>query len=732
MERTMLKQIRNGLYSLIILLFISFVHTRADESSSLFPVPENLQDNVKFWTLIYTNYSSDQVVVHDSEHFIIYDVVDSDNHMVLNVNDGASWEKVKSVKKKYAEALQILSCSSKIDTFTLTPTQLKVYKLWGHIDKKNKFRNAYHNIRAQRGLSDHFRAGLERSGRYINHIERTLQDHGVPKELAALPMVESSYYYRAYSKMGAAGLWQFTRSTGRLFLSINYAIDERLDPIISTEAAAKLLKLNYEELGSWPLAITAYNHGLAGMRRAVRNLKTKDFGTIAAQYKSRSFGFASKNFYAEFIAAKNIMENYRRYFGEVNFQQPSQYIVYELPDFINLSTLLEYFDIDYTTIEELNPALRTPVLKSNRYVPKGYQLRLPPDYNLKTDAMYACIPDSHKFSAQVRDRYYKVRRGDTLSSIASQYGISTGSLMAMNNISNPNRIHVGQTIEVPPALTYMAKSESPLVAETLNKKPEDVLSNRVTIQPVFDEGKTDSIPSIAANAPRDESGKDQSNAVNADTSAISIDVNYDIAELQGPFIEPTIDLSTFSYTAPTQAATPVEDSTYFQVSFEQPKSDYIDVQPEETLGHYADWLGLQTQTLRQLNGLAYDSDIQVGQRLKISFDKVTKDEFHTRRTEYHRSIQEDFFTRFQVAGELSHTIKSGENVWYICNRLYNLPYWLLARYNPNRNLIQLHPGDKIVVPDISVRSAVKSTSKISATQNPTILNYAPHNADSAN
>ena len=113
---------------------------------------------------------------------------------------------------------------------------------------------------------------MQISGQYMIFLKKIFKKYDLPEELIVLPHVESSFNYKAYSSAGAAGIWQFTRGTGKQYLKISYEVDERLDPILSTEAAAKLLKRNYEVLGSWPLAITAYNHGAYGMKRAVKKL----------------------------------------------------------------------------------------------------------------------------------------------------------------------------------------------------------------------------------------------------------------------------------------------------------------------------------------------------------------------------------------------------------------------------------------------------------------------------
>ena len=143
-----------------------------------------------------------------------------------------------------------------------------MHDLWPPDTLPARFAEAVDDVRFQLGQSDRFRAGIMRAGTWEAHIAEVLANLGLPAEIAALPHVESSFDPAAYSKVGAAGLWQFMRSTGRRFMRVDNSVDERLDPFRATEAAAQLLSYNYRLLGTWPLAITAYNHGAEGMLRA--------------------------------------------------------------------------------------------------------------------------------------------------------------------------------------------------------------------------------------------------------------------------------------------------------------------------------------------------------------------------------------------------------------------------------------------------------------------------------
>src|SRR5204863_7703720 len=150
------------------------------------------------------------------------------------------------------------------------------------------------------------------------------------------PLVESSFQ-NAKSKAGAVGLWQFMSSTGKLYMKVSSKLDERLDPVRSSEAAAHLLRDNYSALGVWPLAITAYNHGRGGMLQAQR-LYGSDLPTIIDAYRGPVFGYASMNFYSEFIAAVDVYEDYPQYFGELVLERPNS-IPRDRPQLIAAATV---------------------------------------------------------------------------------------------------------------------------------------------------------------------------------------------------------------------------------------------------------------------------------------------------------------------------------------------------------------------------------------------------------
>jgi membrane-bound lytic murein transglycosylase D len=168
------------------------------------------------------------------------------------------------------------------------------------------------------------------------------------------------------------------KTTGKDFLMINDAVDERNDPLRATEAAAELLKINYKTLGNWPLAVTAYNHGRSSLLRATIRLGTHDLEEIILRNRVRGFGFASANFFACLIAALEVERNPEKYFSvPVDRERPRRFYEVRLPASIRFKDLIQFMRLPRRAVIRLNPGLTKRALASKRKIPKGYRLRLP-------------------------------------------------------------------------------------------------------------------------------------------------------------------------------------------------------------------------------------------------------------------------------------------------------------------------------------------------------------------
>ena len=231
---------------------------RSDES--LMPRPEVVARAVNFWTRVYTEVDTNAGFIHDSRHLdVVYEAIE----LPENASRRTRSRVVEAAKKRYSAILKTLAAGRRS---TLDGEAQRVLALWQ--DKENELSKAAGRLRFQLGQSNRFQAGITRSGAWTAYIRQRFAAEGLPVELAALPHVESSFNPGARSHVGATGMWQFTRSTGRRYMRIDHVVDERLDPFLATDAAVQLLSHDYQMTGAWPLAITAYNHGAAGMRRA--------------------------------------------------------------------------------------------------------------------------------------------------------------------------------------------------------------------------------------------------------------------------------------------------------------------------------------------------------------------------------------------------------------------------------------------------------------------------------
>jgi len=618
-----------------------FSATLAQAGQTLFPRPQSLQPAITFWTRVYTEVDSISGFVHDNRNLaVIYET------LTFRPTDSnrRQQRRIEEVLERYRNALLALAGGKRTN---LTSTEQRALKPWGKDATAKTLRTAADNLRFQRGQSDGFRDGLIRAGAWDRQIRTVLRELGVPEALAALPYVESSYHPSVRSSAGAAGLWQFTRFTGRRYLRVDHVVDERLDPLESTRAAARLLQYNHSILKSWPLAITAYNHGLSGMRRAVRDTGTDDIGTIVRDYDGRLFGFASRNFYASFLAALDVSKDYRRYFGALARRPADNLQRIELPAYFPAEALSEGFGVNTTTLQQLNPALQPAVWDGRKYVPRGYRLRLPDGMGgRKARERLARLAADDGQKEQIPDIFYQVERGDTLSEIARRYRTTVTELMAMNGLRDPRRVRAGASLRVLSAAT-------------------------------------DEVVPVATLEPATQSAAPAGRTADSKTAEAAADPGQQVAALDTPPDTPEADL--------------IADPADYEVGAD----GTIEIQAAETLGHYADWLQTHSSHLRRFNGPGSSESLRVGRRLKLDFSTVSTREFEQRRLAYHQAHQAMFFQNHRITGDCTHTVRAGDSLWIIAARQYGVPFWLLRQYNPDVNLNGVLPeGTAVLIPMI--------------------------------
>lgn len=281
----------------------------------VFPRPRALESQVRFWRDVYATWSRSQVAIHDNLYMnAIYEVVQLPGF----VHDGMTvFQKAYVSERMDYWRDRLLDLEGK--TAARVPLDAEERRLATLLSQNDDgaaaIQGASERLRYQRGMRERFRRGLEISGMYDRRFREIFRQAGLPEDLAYLPHVESSFQYNARSSAGALGIWQFTAGAARMFMNGDDSARNRLDPIASAYGAARYLSYAYGKLGSWPLAVTSYNHGIGGMQRA-KNQYGHNFTRIVKDYDHPLFGFASRNYYAEFLAAREIASQPEQFFPE--------------------------------------------------------------------------------------------------------------------------------------------------------------------------------------------------------------------------------------------------------------------------------------------------------------------------------------------------------------------------------------------------------------------------------
>jgi membrane-bound lytic murein transglycosylase D len=438
----------------VLLALMGFLPALAIGAPQDFPKPPGLNTQVEFWKKVFAEYSENQIVIHDNAYLDkIYTVID----LRPLAESGADDETLRRERhrRQEQEINRIDAALARLARGGFAPDDLEpreraIWDLLRDVDEPRKFSQARERVRAQQGLRERMRRGLEMSRRYLPYMEDIFRREGLPVELTRLPFVESSFNIHAYSKAGAAGIWQFIPSSARIYLELNRVEDSRRDPLAATLGAARHLRDDYHALGSWPLAITAYNHGRAGVARAVDKLGTTDIVKIVDDYDGKRFGFASRNFYTEFLAALEVERDYKEHFGEVKFEPRLQYQDVKTEHFLRFSTAAKLADCSVDQLRDLNPGFTNDVFDGKLYVPKGYTLRVPPGDAQNFRVAYAKLPASERFSQQRRLYVaHRVKRGQTIGAIAKRYRTTVAAIQVANGLRDTKRLRPGRVLKIP-------------------------------------------------------------------------------------------------------------------------------------------------------------------------------------------------------------------------------------------------------------------------------------------
>ena len=450
---------------------------------------------------------------------------------------------------------------------------------------------------------------------------------------------------------------------------------------------------------------------------STRKIGSSDIAPVVRRYNSRRFGFASRNFYVAFLAAWHVSENAADYFGDFTRDPPAPHSTVTMDAYIAADRAAAQLQISMEELRALNPALRKTVWRGLQRIPAGYDLHVPDTLNGNAARLLAQIDPSERFPEQQREKEYVVERGNTLSTIAQKFGVTVNDLMEINDLRNRNLIRTGQLIRLPvPVKTSIVARKPvqktiPLPADGLyTVQPGDNVSliaarygiEQATVKDLnglrdiehLDVGQT-----LILSAAPSESRASASRVLAAADAAIQ-GGNAQLEAQQIAMVESSEPASQAEAGALGPAQPPAAHP-----SLSADPSDYavaddgtIEVQIPETLGHYAEWLNLSAQRLREINDLGREQPVFMGTRLKLDFSRVGPDIFEDKRRAFHIALQEAFFSEYRIVGTRDHTIRAGDSLWLLAHYTYRLPIWLMRQYNPDLDLVNVRPGTTVVVP----------------------------------
>ncbi len=747
------------------------------DCSPSFPCPEEIHRRVDFWIMVFREWGKEIAIFHDP-------LVPERVFRILDTGSGCGGKVRSRIKANYQDIrndLRALAANLDAGKPITDEYQRHLLELFPG-GRTSEIRHSAKDIRCQTGVREGFEEGLKRFDRYVGLVDHVLAENNLPADIRYLPFVESSYNPRAYSKAGAAGLWQIMPATARdLGLEINATQDERLDPDAATRAAARYLVDATHRLGEVsrqkqpgiaaetinPFVITSYNYGVNGMRRAIQSIGP-DYMTVLNRYKSPSFQVAVKNFYASFLAARHVAKNADQYFRGVVPPSQDQVVTVMLQNATSMERIKGVFGVSEDELRPLNAPLTRFVWNGWRLIPAGYRLQLParatgwdaeikklaalpPEQDVPGGDTYtvrrgdtACgiaralrvncatlisanslgdralirvgqrllIPRTPTRTAAVATTgdaatattTWTVRRGDTACGIARRTGVDCKELIRVNQLGRRARILVGQQLVIP-GTDYVEANIAGLNAENeyvVQKGdsvcgvasrfsvscPDLLRQNGLNRQSVIHPGQKLAIPGFATPATTETAAALAAQPAPVDEGAV-VPSKRDPAPLapDNQLVNLLDTLPDLGIRVGSQSGKPV----YF-----------IYVEVDETLGHYADWLGIGgSRLLRQLNGLRPDSTLRLGQRLK--FPEITAEtvsRFEQKRTEYHQVLSETLKENYQLTGIESYTVQSGESLWDMSRRL-GFPLWLLYRLNPELRYTGLSAGRTVKLPQLT-------------------------------
>ena len=623
------------------LFLVGSLAAQETNRNSFLEIPGQLYPDVSFWIRIYSDVSTQRGLIHDSENLNIVYYETSDNRV-----------QIENYTKELIEDLNFLAENT--DKKKLSSQQIRILEIWGDNTNKSEFKKAAQRVRWQRGQLENFLYGLERSRIYKSYGEKIADQKSLPKSLLLIPHLESSFNTTAVSSANAVGMWQFTKSTGQDYMQIDDLMDERLDPYISTSAGLTLLKDYFEILESWPLAITAYNHGITGVRAAVKELGTKSITEILRNYKGPRFGFASRNFYPQFLSVNKIIDDLDSYFPNINYLEEKAFETYRTNSYLTINELAENSITSISDIIALNPSFLDDIQNGQSEIPAGYKLKLP--------------------------------LGSVDNILNANQPISTANhnfITGLNNIPLDNFSNADQSISSKTQTTNNVYADD-WVNDSYLKEIENLVIN-----------PTDQDIEILAPASEFASSSSKETLTDEEYGNFNDEVYPESKILNNQ--DQTLNNSLQPINV-SNLMNSEEILNFFD--FDVEPNGMITLLPNESLSDIAFWLGEKTWDLRNHNKISFFDDAASGQVIDISISSINFSDFKAKRYKYHENLINNFLKRHKIIGTTSHVVDTNNNLNEIAKDSFSVPIWLVAFYNPDIPLENIYKGQIIVLPII--------------------------------
>lgn len=526
----------------------------------------------------------------------------------------------------------------------------------------------------------HMERYLSRSARYMKLMKKILRENGLPEDLIYIALIESGFSPKAMSRAAAVGYWQFIKPTGKRYgLEINALIDERRDYVLSTQAAAEYFKGLYSMFGSWYLAMASYNVGENRVKKEVMRHYTRDFWELA---RKKRFPKETINYIPKFIAAKLIGNNPAKYgFTDIDYMSPLEFELITVDKPVNLRQMAERMEMEYDDLKQLNPKFKGEIAPLKT---QTLELRVP--INMKEKGLIAAQQSSVDKVEYVADagetEIYKIRKGDSLNTIAKKYRTTVAWLRDANDLKKGKKLKVGQRIAVPDrsgkkpvVVKYVAKTSKPTPAP---------------VQPVV-------TPAVASAEPA-------ATAVNESTLPPAPAATTEVA-------------ANAAVTPPVTTAVPPEETEAVKnTEIVTSKGVYYVVQPGDTLSEIADDYNSSVEELRKMNKLSRSSKLKAGMKLKVPKDEGLPSEPGASNTNMvveqkapqtadrepqSRQVAESRKVAAEnvdsSSAQSDHVVRPGENLTTIAHR-YGVSIQAIRSANNLTKKSVLRVGSKLVIP----------------------------------